>query len=400
MDELLDTTSVFSSIVGVPTDMERQYSPLKEVFESNPDELPDQNTPEPNSEAIVRALNALQEKIHGLELERVTVVQNFTEESQKYVSAHILSHNCSSTSSLSATPFSGKNDLSHKMGIIDAKFSDQAHGLEGMKNRLQKEESTREQSIACSRLLKQQHRELLQQQKQIMQHISHCHKRCSCRKETLVKPQIKRKKVNFCSCGPKNGQIRCCKPMPGVHYRMNLHDVPFLLTTSITPSHSLAANYQQVLASMKSHSHLLCGAAAAATASAGTTKCHKPQHTKKSYSTELNSLLAGLEEEFGHLTFKHYELVQQLKQQTDQHRVQNYVQLECELQTLVDRIEMKAKQINTLRKHLKITPTKKKKTSTSQQCSSEHSPRDANVKLLQKMKALQSTLQEDDLCWD
>ena len=64
-------------------------------------------------------------------------------------------------------------DLSHKMGIIDAKFSDQAHGLEGMKNRLQKEESTREQSIACSRLLKQQHRELLQQQKQIMQHISH-----------------------------------------------------------------------------------------------------------------------------------------------------------------------------------------------------------------------------------
>ena len=50
MDELLDTTSVFSSIVGVPTDMERQYSPLKEVFESNPDELPDQNTPEPNSE--------------------------------------------------------------------------------------------------------------------------------------------------------------------------------------------------------------------------------------------------------------------------------------------------------------------------------------------------------------
>ena len=50
MDELLDTTSVFSSIAGAPTHMERQYSPLDQVFQSNPDELPDQHTPEPNSE--------------------------------------------------------------------------------------------------------------------------------------------------------------------------------------------------------------------------------------------------------------------------------------------------------------------------------------------------------------
>ena len=96
---------------------------------------------------------------------------------------------------------------------------------------------------------------------------------------------------------------------------------------------------------------------------------------------------------------KHHELAQQLEEQTDRRRVQNYVQLERELQTLVDQIEMKAKQINTVRKHLWLTPTKPK-TSTSQQCSARHSPRDVNVKLLQKMKALRSTLQEDDLCWD
>ena len=64
-------------------------------------------------------------------------------------------------------------DMSQKLGVIDAKFSNQAHELEGMKKRLQEAESTREQSVACGRLLKQQHRELLQQQKQIMQHISH-----------------------------------------------------------------------------------------------------------------------------------------------------------------------------------------------------------------------------------
>lgn len=76
------------------------------------------------------------------------------------------------------------------------------------------------------------------------------------------------------------------------------------LFQSVTPSHSMTANYQQVLASMKSHSSLLCGAAAAAATPRRTAKkCHKRTRSKTSASSnKLQSLLAGLEEEFGHLT--------------------------------------------------------------------------------------------------
>ena len=36
-----------------------------------------------------------------------------------------------------------------------------------------------------------------------------------------------------CTCQPRTtvNALCCCKPVPGVHYRMNLKDVPFLLTT-------------------------------------------------------------------------------------------------------------------------------------------------------------------------
>ena len=52
MDELLslDTTSVFSSIADAPVRLDRQYSPLEEVFQSNRTNLPDHHMPEPNSE--------------------------------------------------------------------------------------------------------------------------------------------------------------------------------------------------------------------------------------------------------------------------------------------------------------------------------------------------------------
>lgn len=54
MDEVLslDTTSVFSSIAEAPVRLDRQYSPLEEVFQSNSADLPDHHTPEPNSEGI------------------------------------------------------------------------------------------------------------------------------------------------------------------------------------------------------------------------------------------------------------------------------------------------------------------------------------------------------------
>ena len=49
MDEL-DSTSNFSSIAEAPGRLDKQYAPLSEVFESHSTELPDQGSPESNSE--------------------------------------------------------------------------------------------------------------------------------------------------------------------------------------------------------------------------------------------------------------------------------------------------------------------------------------------------------------
>lgn len=52
MDEL-ETTSLFSSILDAPVNMENQYTALAEVFCEHSAELPDHCLPEPNSEGIL-----------------------------------------------------------------------------------------------------------------------------------------------------------------------------------------------------------------------------------------------------------------------------------------------------------------------------------------------------------
>ena len=76
--------------------------------------------------------------------------------------------------------------------------------------------------------------------------------------------------------------------------------VTALLPQSPSPSHSVGVNYQRVLAAMKSHSPLLCGAVAGSRGRVGGASGRKapPPVTP----AELRSLLAGLEEEFGQLT--------------------------------------------------------------------------------------------------
>lgn len=68
---------------------------------------------------------------------------------------------------------------------------------------------------------------------------------------------------------------------------------------SVTPSHSVGANYQNVLALMKTHSPFLCGAAAATRGKMATVQRRVPSAVSHA---ELRSLLAGLEEELGRLT--------------------------------------------------------------------------------------------------
>ena len=43
------------------------------------------------------------------------------------------------------------------------------------------------------------------------------------------------------------------------HYRVQLKDIPFVVGTSLSQSHSVAANYQQLIAMLKSHNTAMCG---------------------------------------------------------------------------------------------------------------------------------------------
>ena len=86
--------------------------------------------------------------------------------------------------------------------------------------------------------------------------------------------------------------------------------VSLSLLQSTSPSHSLPSNYQTVLALMKYHSPVLCGAAAAANIKKRRTAMRKkPQQQRQPAPPrptmsleELQGLLTALEEEFGRLT--------------------------------------------------------------------------------------------------
>ena len=65
-------------------------------------------------------------------------------------------------------------------------------------------------------------------------------------------------------------------------------------------------------------------------------------------------------------------------------------------------MEAKTEQINIVSRQLCGTKVKPRKTRTTQRpkCQELQSTRATNVKFLRKMKAIQATLQQDDLSWD
>ena len=65
-------------------------------------------------------------------------------------------------------------------------------------------------------------------------------------------------------------------------------------------------------------------------------------------------------------------------------------------------MEAKTEQINIVSRQLCGTKAKPRKTHTTHRpkCQELQSTRATNVKFLRKMKAIQATLQQDDLSWD
>ncbi|XP_066555332.1 centrosomal protein of 57 kDa isoform X1 [Amia ocellicauda] len=229
------------------------------------------------------------------------------------------------------------------------------------------------------------------------------------------------------------------------HYRLSLGDVPFVAGKSTASSHSVRANVQHVLHLMKQHNRQLCNnrvlseTPLARKSSSVTVSANgkKPGHSSStssasscssSCSEELAELLLALQDEFGHMSFEHQELVKQT-QEARSDRLRH--DLERELEGLVKRMESKGEQIAKVRRH-QIQLEKLKKESRSRQRSAGEvrgrqggrgevkvtttvttrgpAARTVKVKpgekskdslrLLRDMQSLQTSLCRDQISWD
>ena len=83
---------------------------------------------------------------------------------------------------------------------------------------------------------------------------------------------------------------------------------------------------------------------------------------------------------------------------------QDSEEIQKQLQKLVNQIEVKAQQIDIVTRQLHAAKPKSRKIDKPHHSRHQDelckSPREASLRFLQKMKAIQNTLQQDDLKWD
>ncbi|XP_077969433.1 centrosomal protein of 57 kDa-like [Styela clava] len=170
------------------------------------------------------------------------------------------------------------------------------------------------------------------------------------------------------------------------HYRLNLADVPFVTGTNPGASHAVAANLQKVLFDLKHHNPIYCNdivvsenrmdegsieepsnlpnntrgrPSSAPSQKSMKKKSMKPPLPPSSTEQDLSELLVALQDEFGKMTFEHQVLVKQLGETTNGQLKDD---LEKELESVVQKMEQKADQIATVRRHRAILEDKRKKT--------------------------------------
>ncbi|KAF6102685.1 centrosomal protein 57 [Phyllostomus discolor] len=204
---------------------------------------------------------------------------------------------------------------------------------------------------------------------------------------------------------------------------------------STSPSHAVVANVQHVLHLMKQHSKVLCNdrvinsvpLAKQAPSRSGKSKKSATPPSSSSINEELSEVLQTLQDEFGQMSFDHQQLAKLIQESPTAELKDN---LECELETLVGRMEAKANQITKVRKYqaqLEKQKTEKQKrelrttrktfdeegnsSSRSSGITGTTNKKDftklrpgeksrKNLQLLKDMQTIQSSLQSNNLSWD
>jgi centrosomal protein CEP57 len=310
-------------------------------------------------------------------------------------------------------PLRSEDDPQSEMGVwpnshmtsIKRDFSALNHKVKELEGRLETEQDQRQKLVNSYNKMVSEADEMLL--------------RSSDNHRPSVRPAHKRTK----SC---RAAVTTAKAKPGVHYRLNGRDIPFILGTSTSNSHSVVANMQKAVSLMKVHSHALCGAIASsalqreAEQRAKETKNFNPSGSME----ELQSMLGDLEREFAELACEHQRIVSEhhYNQQSSLTAI-NDEELEAvaeKMRSKEEHIRIVKGQISALRKARKKKPAKGTRplnltTSMNKkeilknmayyeqadlQSVEKTPPHQRNLNLLRNAKDLQSTLQRDDLWWD
>ncbi|XP_004385601.1 centrosomal protein of 57 kDa isoform X2 [Trichechus manatus latirostris] len=462
------------------------YPPDKPFLNSDMRRSPNKPTfayPESNSRAIFSALKNLQEKIRRLELERIQAeesVKTLSRETSEY--KKVLDEQIQERENSKNEESKHNQELTSQLLAAESKCNLLEKQLEYMRNMIKHAEMERtsvlEKQVSLERerhhdqthvqtklekldLLEQEYNKLTTMQalaeKKMQELEAKLREEEQERKRMQVKAaqlqtgletnrlifedktspyvgsarRIRKKK----SKPPeKRGSRNCFAAQP--HYRLCLGDMPFVAGKSTSPSHAVVANVQHVLHLMKQHSKALCNdrvVNSVPLAKQASSRCCKSKNrpvTPSSSSTineELSEVLQTLQDEFGQMSFDHQQLVKLIQESPT---IELKEDLECELETLVGKMEAKANQITKVRKYQaqlekqKIEKQRKELRATKKSLDEEgnSSSRSSgttgttnkkdfaklrpgeksrkNLQLLKDMQTIQSSLQSNSLSWD
>ncbi|XP_051500984.1 centrosomal protein CEP57L1 [Myxocyprinus asiaticus] len=385
--------------------------------------------PDAGSSAVIAALKTLQEKMRRLELERVQAakeVQHFSQSvqhkadpsaqrEQEYITREkdstqrkeLVSKLSSAETRCSLlekqldymrkmvkcaerdriTPTERQETVFKESTHTDPQIQAQLNKLEKLEKEYLKLTSTqsvteRKIELLEQKLLEEEHERKLVQEKaeELQRELKNNLLSLSAATQPKGKKKKKKDKVKV----KMSPSVKMEAPPP--QYLPKAKCLPFVAGTSTSPSHSVNANVQSVLHMMKHRNPRLCERVSALQNSGSESQRAQrrpPSSPSKAASAlgSISEILLTLQDELGQMSFEHQELVRQIDE-TDKRELRE--DLERELGSLVKRMEDKAAQISTLRKHQQTVQKLSKPSSSPRQ----KLPRTASVEGNTKLQIL------------
>ncbi|XP_006887395.1 PREDICTED: centrosomal protein of 57 kDa isoform X2 [Elephantulus edwardii] len=433
------------------------YPPDKPFLNSDMRRSPNKPTfayPESNSRAIFSALKNLQEKIRRLELERIQAeesVRTLSRETNEY--KKVLDEQIQERENSKNEESKHNQELTSQLLAAENKCNLLEKQLEYMRNMIKHAEMERtsvlEKQVSLERerqqdqthvqtklekldLLEQEYNKLT-----TMQAIAE--KKMEELEAKLHEEEEERKRMQAKAAQLQTGletnrlifEDKSSSYVASTRRIKKKKSKPPEKSTS--PSHAVVANVQHVLHLLKQHSKALCNDRVlndVPLEKQVSSRCSKSkklpvaQSSSSSINEELSEVLQTLQDEFGQMSFDHQQLTKLIQESPTAELKED---LECELETLVGRMEAKANQITKVRKYQaqlekqkiekqrkEIRTTKKPlaedRTNSSRSSGTANKkdftkPRPGeksrkNLQLLKDMQTIQSSLQSSSLSWD